>query len=964
MHRFFRELDIRLAERENCAAVDLFDMRHARRVLHAFGFAYEALPERSDELSPKQTAFLDQAIAELAEDDRVICVRLALFAQMVRNRPWIPATLTAIGGARGVGIRFLEDTFGATSAPLSYRVHSKAIRNVLRSLLPAPGTDIKACTQTASELARAAKYEVSSNNFRELLEILEDETRLLALVDAPESVDGESVEGTDKGSTNGSSNDSRAFQLTHDYLVPSIREWLTRKQKETWRGRCEIQLDERAALWGSRPERQQLPSLWETAQITFGTKSANWTASQARLMRGAQRSHGRRLLAIFCLLACAVIGGTAWHRNNQQVLRHRMADVVVDQLLMAEIGSVIPVLRELEPTRDAWTERLLSLADQPDATPAIKLRAELALTLRDRSRLGRLLGLIHVADPDTVRVVRDWLKQTAQPTPQELWDAAKSEDLTGSRLPIAVLLAEFDSASNESWPELSRSVGTSLVTDTRFETGAWTDLLMPVRERLAAEVSDQFWNPSTSSSQRFQAARLLSDLASTQTLCRLILDADLIEFSTLMRPLSRDRDAAVELLKVHLTPPLAGSLELRLGQVDQRRNTAVALMQLGRADLVWPLLGNSENGTLRTQLILTMRSFGVPLDVLLSGEESVRDPVIRQAIWQSLAASDSPVSTPDKSVLSQRVLARWPQVTDQAERAGIAWLAQRCGLTSQSLRAAAPQTPPAGSNWSINSQGQEFVKIRGPVEFLMGSPNDEPRRDGNERQHRRLIDRSFAVGVHEVTAEQFHRFQPRHAMDPNIAVTPDCPASFLSWLDGAKYCRWLSEQEGVPESQMCYPPSDQIHLEMTLPANQLSRFGYRMPTEAEWEYFCRGGTATRYFFGEDERHVSEFGWWLGNSSERTWPVGSRRPNPLGLFDVEGNVHEWCQDVFGDYPTSGERTSAIADELQSFGGSARLLRGAGYRAALRPVRVAFRYRFNGQSGFSGTGIRVVRTVAND
>ena len=288
--------------------------------------------------------------------------------------------------------------------------------------------------------------------------------------------------------------------------------------------------------------------------------------------------------------------------------------------------------------------------------------------------------------------------------------------------------------------------------------------------------------------------------------------------------------------------------------------------------------------------------------------------MIRQAIWQSLVGTGTELSVAEKDEVSRRIQSRWPQVTHQAERAGIAWLARKSGL-SELLNDAASRTPPAGSDWSVNSQGQEFLEIRGPVEFLMGSPDTEPRRDGNERQHRRRIDRSFAVGVHEVTAEQFRQYQPSYAPDPNVCVTSECPASFVSWLDCAKYCRWLSEQEGVPEQQMCYPPIAQIHVDMVLPTDQLSRTGYRLLTEAEWEFACRGGTAeTRYFFGEDERHLSEFGWWLANSLERTWPVGLRRPNAFGLFDVEGNLHEWCQDAFGGYPTPSPSNAAVGGRI--------------------------------------------------
>lgn len=262
----------------------------------------------------------------------------------------------------------------------------------------------------------------------------------------------------------------------------------------------------------------------------------------------------------------------------------------------------------------------------------------------------------------------------------------------------------------------------------------------------------------------------------------------------------------------------------------------------------------------------------------------------------------------------------------------------------------------------MNSQGQEFLEIRGPVEFLMGSPDNEPRRDGNERQHRRRIDRSIAVGVYEVTAEQFRRFQPDYHSDPEICVTPQCPASFVSWLDTAKYCRWLSEQEKIPEDQMCYPPLDQISLEMVLPANQLLRTGYRLPTEAEWEYFARGGSGpTRYFFGEDERHLSEFGWWLNNSEDRTWPVGLLRPNAFGLFDVEGNLHEWCLPGRQDYPIADSPNGLVDDSLPVLKANPFMFRGATYRSHGRPFRVAFRYFFESDGRYSFLGFRLVRTI---
>ena len=137
------DLEIELIQGQNTAAVDLFDPRHARKVLTAFGTAYGSLPERTGDISRDQHAFLDQAIAELAQDGKVISVRLALFAEMVKGKPWTPATLREVGGTEGVGVTFLEETFSSPQANPKHRLHQKAAQAVLKALLPETGTDIK-----------------------------------------------------------------------------------------------------------------------------------------------------------------------------------------------------------------------------------------------------------------------------------------------------------------------------------------------------------------------------------------------------------------------------------------------------------------------------------------------------------------------------------------------------------------------------------------------------------------------------------------------------------------------------------------------------------------------------------------------------------------------------------------------------------------------------------------------------
>src|SRR5579871_5359088 len=132
--RFMQALEIRLVEAGNCCAVDLFDLLHARKVLGEFGRAYGRLPDSLGPSSKDQNAFLDQAIAGLAQEGKVISVRLALFAEMVKGKPWTLATLKEVGGTEGIGVTFLQETFSAATAPREHRFHQKAARSVLKAL--------------------------------------------------------------------------------------------------------------------------------------------------------------------------------------------------------------------------------------------------------------------------------------------------------------------------------------------------------------------------------------------------------------------------------------------------------------------------------------------------------------------------------------------------------------------------------------------------------------------------------------------------------------------------------------------------------------------------------------------------------------------------------------------------------------------------------------------------------------
>ena len=154
--RFFRELDTPLVEGGNSASVEPFDTAHARKVLVEFGLACGRLTDGPAGSAPgtESSRFLDEAVKEMTgPDGHVMPVRLSLFAEMVRRRPWAPATLRELGGIEGIGVTFLEETFCGRLAPPAHRLHERAAQAVLKSLLPEASSDLKGNQQVRARLA-------------------------------------------------------------------------------------------------------------------------------------------------------------------------------------------------------------------------------------------------------------------------------------------------------------------------------------------------------------------------------------------------------------------------------------------------------------------------------------------------------------------------------------------------------------------------------------------------------------------------------------------------------------------------------------------------------------------------------------------------------------------------------------------------------------------------------------------
>jgi formylglycine-generating enzyme required for sulfatase activity/tRNA A-37 threonylcarbamoyl transferase component Bud32 len=409
----------------------------------------------------------------------------------------------------------------------------------------------------------------------------------------------------------------------------------------------------------------------------------------------------------------------------------------------------------------------------------------------------------------------------------------------------------------------------------------------------------------------------------------------------------------------------------------RQAQAAVLLLRLGRAERVWPLLRSGPDPRLRTWVIHKLSPLGSDPQTLLARLEAERDVSIRRALLLSLGGfCEAQLPAAARQALVPRLLRLYRDDPDPGLHAAAEWLLRRWGQTGELHRAdrelARRAQPPAagegGRRWLVAREGHTLVVFPGPVTFWMGSPASESERyPPNELLHRRRIPRSFALATKEVTVEQFQRFLKanpavRHSYLPRYSPDPNGPIIWVTWYEAAQYCRWLSEQEKIPGAEMCYPPIPQIREGMRLPVDYLSRTGYRLPTEAEWEYACRAETTTSRFYGAAAELLPEYAWFQGNSQDRAWPVGQVKPNDWGLFDLYGNAAEWCSVVSWGYRLAGgDRLFDDKDsDLILHENPGRALRGGSYGSAAAVVRSADHSGLTPASRNGTVGLRVART----
>lgn len=424
----------------------------------------------------------------------------------------------------------------------------------------------------------------------------------------------------------------------------------------------------------------------------------------------------------------------------------------------------------------------------------------------------------------------------------------------------------------------------------------------------------------------------------------------------------------------------------------QQANAAVVLLRINQPAKVWPLLKHSPDPTVRSHLIHRMGTLGVDAKIIIKRLEEERDIVPRRALILSLGEFDEKaLSLEDRKQLLPKLQDTYRNDTDPGLHSAAEWLlrswkqqdwlkqvneewAKDSEQRNNRIEAIANSSSKDKSSsplWYVNGQGQTMVVVPGPVEFMMGTDRKFVLEEADQPQHKKRIDRSFAISFKEVTVEQFLQYGNEKFYLVDFAPSKDYPMNTMTWYDAVGYCNWLSQKEGIPKEQWCYEPNDEGKYEagMRIVPHFLKRTGYRLPTEAEWEYACRAGTDTRYSFGDSVDLLGKYASYAKDENIRpvAHSVGSLKPNDLGFFDMHGNVNEWCQNVFKRY-AKAVNNKAIPDSDTSstiiVGERHRVLRDGSFGENWFSLRSTYRSQAMPHFINNYLGFRPARTVPTD
>lgn len=378
---------------------------------------------------------------------------------------------------------------------------------------------------------------------------------------------------------------------------------------------------------------------------------------------------------------------------------------------------------------------------------------------------------------------------------------------------------------------------------------------------------------------------------------------------------------------------------------EHRARSAILALHLGCPEAAQSMLTDNENPANRSAFLHTYAKWHGDLAIVTDLLRRHRDTSVRSGLCLALGTIDPAERDPVATVLQELYLT----ASDGATHSAAGWALRTLGCPLPEVAGAFD--PTTDRRWFINGEGITMIEVPAG-QFTMGTAG-EAEFDDEVPAHKVEISRPFFLADREVTVAQFQRFladrdlleSERPALwEGLLKVTKEArsyPIRKVSWCDAVLYCNWLSQCEG---RRKCYERIGKQALKdytgTVVEQDQwkcdFASDGYRLPTEAEWEYAARAGNSASFCFGEGLARLQDYAWFINNSDSKPSPGGLKIPNAFGLHDMHGNVAEWCWDVDSDYPAH-----KVCDPTGDETGFSRVYRGGSFGTGALGCRSAFR-----------------------